>query len=88
MATISLNLEHLGPNFALHSGTTEDTCVQNIKRISENWGARSGTKISVHILDPNATAAAASKTNKKHIRATLFMWDLIIMCAYNKFHKS
>ena len=34
MATILRNLEHLGPNFALHSGTTQDTCVQNINGIS------------------------------------------------------
>ena len=30
MAAISWNLQQLGPNFALHSGTSEDTCLQNI----------------------------------------------------------
>ena len=33
MAAIFQNLEHLCPNFALPSGTTQDTCVQNIIRI-------------------------------------------------------
>ena len=34
MAVISRNLEHLGPNLALHSGTTRGTRVQNIIGIS------------------------------------------------------
>ena len=34
MAAISLNPEYLGLNFALHSGTTQGTCVQNIIGIS------------------------------------------------------
>ena len=34
MAAILRNLEQLGPNFALHSGTTQDMCVWNIIRIS------------------------------------------------------
>ena len=34
MAAISWNLEQLGPNSALQSGTTQDVCVQNIIGIS------------------------------------------------------
>ena len=34
MAAILQNLYHLGPNFALHSRTTQDMCVQNIIGIS------------------------------------------------------
>ena len=34
MATISWNLEQLGRNFALHTGTTQDVRLQNIIGIS------------------------------------------------------
>ena len=34
MVTISQNLEQSGPNFALHSGTTQDMCMKNIIKIS------------------------------------------------------
>ena len=34
MAAISQILEQLGPNFALHSSTTQDMCLQNIIGIS------------------------------------------------------
>ena len=34
MATISQNIKQLGPNFPLHSGTTQDMCLQNVSTIS------------------------------------------------------
>ena len=79
MAAISRNLEQLGPNFALYSRTTQDMCVQNI----DHWdlfkieGARFGTEIQEHILDPTTVAATALNLSNTHIWVPHFMLVLI-----------
>ena len=69
--SISQNPERLGPNFALHSGTTQDRDHQDFCKIE---GSRCGTKISVHLLDPNAAVAASnqSKTYTCTCRSHIF----------------
>ena len=66
MAAILWNLWQLGRNFGLHSGTTQDLCLQNMIGISRVI-LRSRTKIPVHILDP----AAASMLSKIVVALTL-----------------
>ena len=39
MAAILWNLEQFGPTFALHSGITQDICLQNMTGISVNLRA-------------------------------------------------
>ena len=58
-AVILRNIEQLDPNFALHSGTIQDMCLQIIIKISKIAGARSGPKIPEHISDPTTTTVAA-----------------------------
>ena len=48
MATISRNLEQLGWNFALSSGTTQDLCMQNIIGISVKLRALDPTQRFEH----------------------------------------
>ena len=72
MADISRNIELLGRNFALHSGTTQSMCLQNIIGISVKLRALDPSQRFKHtfwILDPPPLAAAASmlsKTYKSH----------------------
>ena len=76
MAAISWNLEHLGPNFALHSRTTQDTCVQNIMGISaklRGLGPEQRSPYTFWIL-----MRRRLQTNQKYIGPTLFTWDLNI----------
>ena len=57
IAALLQDHEQLGRHFALHTRTTQGTCMclQNIIGICNNEGARSGTKIQAHILDPPPT---------------------------------
>ena len=77
MAAISQNLEYLGLNFALHSGTTQDTCVQKIMGISAKlrpvgWGQRSLYRLWI------LTRRRPSKT----YRSPIFMWDKMMQVSY------
>ena len=72
MAVILWNLEQLGPNFALHSGTTQDMCLQNIIRISLKLRVLGLAQKFKNILDPPTAAGAASNLSNTYI-----MWDLI-----------
>ena len=71
MAVISQNLEQqLGPNFALHSDTTKDMCLQSIIGISAKLRVLGPSQRfdNTLILDP---AAAAASMLSKHIGPTL-----------------
>ena len=50
MTTILRNLEKLGQNFALHSGTIQDMCLQNIIGISVKMRALGPGKRFEHTL--------------------------------------
>ena len=64
MATISRNLEQLGPNFALHSLTTQDLGLQNIIGISTKMRALGlGQRYDKQILDPTVPVAALNQSN-------------------------
>ena len=66
MAVISQNLEQLGQNFALHSGTIQDMYMSaKYHQISiyKNEGTRSGTKIPESNLDPPTAEVAAAASN-------------------------
>ena len=58
------NLEQLGPYFALHSGATQDMCLQNIIRdLCKIKGTKSRTKIKEHILYPTNVAEVSNQSN-------------------------
>ena len=65
MATISRNLEHLDPFRTAFRDHLGYVCAKYHRDLCIIEGARCVTKISVHILYPNAAAAAQS--NQKHI---------------------
>ena len=60
MAAVLLNIEQLGQHFALHLGTTQDMCLQNIIGISVMRALGPGQCIDKHIDDPSTSAAAAA----------------------------
>ena len=71
MATISRNLEQLGRNFALHSGTTQDMCLKNIVWITVTVRALDPGQRFEHtyVLDPPPPATAALTLSKHAYRS-------------------
>ena len=72
---ISWNLEHLGQNFALYSGTTQDTSLWNITGISVKRRALGPGK---RFKQPHTGFISSGGFNTiKHISFPHFIWDLM-----------
>ena len=68
MATISWNLEQLGPNFALHTATTQDMCVH--QDLCKLRALSPEQRFDNTFLDP-PTQPWRLQTNQTHIGPTL-----------------
>ena len=78
MGAISQSVEQMGPNFALHSGTTRDMYLQNIIGISAKLRALGSGQRFLHTFW--ILRRWRLQTNQTYIGPTVFMLDLIIQC--------
>ena len=83
----SWNIEQLGPNFALHSGTTQDRCLQNIIRISaklrvQGTGQRFDNTFWILLMRRRQQL----QTNQTHIGPTLHVGPNYIVIRVHCFY--